>query len=293
MITQLFLEAGFPEHVFQHAIIDATGAAAVIAHEKVCAVTLTGSEGAGTSVASTAGANLKKVVLELGGSDPYVVLADADLHQAAECIVRSRLKNCGQVCIAAKRVIAVQEIADELTAEIVKQMKVYNIGDPLDPNTMLAPMARSDLRDALHHQVQQSQQKGATLHLGGFVPPGQGFYYPATLLTNVNPGMPAFDEELFGPVVSITTAKNEEEAIALANDTKYGLGAAIFTRNLARGEKIAMHDIDAGSCFVNASVSSDPRLPFGGIKRSGFGRELSKQGILAFVNTKTVSIADV
>ena len=289
-IAELFMEAGFPEYLFQHFILDNDMAATVIAHEKIVAVTLTGSERAGSIVAANAAKHVKKAVLELGGNDPYVVLSDADLDLAANCIVTSRLNNTGQVCIAAKRIIAVQEIEDALTAKIVKLTKEYQLGDPLDPKTKLGPMAREDLREGLHQQVLASVKKGARVLLGGDIPKRKGYYYPPTILTNVCPGMPAFDEELFGPVIAIIKAKDESEAIALANQSQYGLGAAVFTRDLARGEQIATHEIEVGCCFVNGFVASDPRLPFGGIKHSGFGRELAREGILEFVNVKTVVV---
>lgn len=291
-IEQLFKDAGFPEHLFQHLIVDNEVAAQIIAHPKVVAVTLTGSERAGMAVAAQAGAFLKKAVLELGGSDPYVVLEDADLDLAARCIVNSRLNNSGQVCIAAKRILVLSSIEKELTEKISQQMQLFKMGDPLDVETKLGPLARADLRDTVHKQVEKSLKQGAKLLCGGIIPEGQGFYYPPTLLTNVTPGMPAFDEELFGPVISVISTESEQEAIAYANQSQYGLGAAVFTRDLEKGERIAAYEIDVGVCFVNAMVVSDPRLPFGGIKHSGYGRELSKEGILEFVNTKTVGISD-
>ncbi|MBA2651572.1 MAG: NAD-dependent succinate-semialdehyde dehydrogenase [Tatlockia sp.] len=290
LIAELFLEAGFPEHLFQHFILDNELAARVIAHKNIAAVTLTGSDKAGASVAATAASYLKKAVLELGGNDPYLVLADADLDLAAQCIVDSRLNNCGQVCIAAKRVIAVESVREELTTKIIALMTKYKMGDPHDENTNLGPMARDDLRNTVHEQVLKSIKQGAKLIVGGVIPNSKGFYYPPTLLVNVHKGMPAFDEELFGPVIAIIRAYDEAEAIQLANLSDYGLGAAVFTKDLVRGEYIAQHEIETGTCFVNALVASDPRVPFGGIKRSGFGRELSREGILEFVNTKTVAI---
>lgn len=289
-IAELILEAGYPEHLFQHLILDNEGAAKVIAHKNIVAVTLTGSEKAGSAVASTAGKYLKKTVLELGGSDPYLILEDADLDLAANAIVSSRLNNGGQSCIAAKRILAVQSIADELTDKIEQLMTDYQMGDPKNPSTRLGPMARGDLRDALHQQVEKSIERGAKLRRGGVIPKRRGFYYPATLLTNVKPGMPAFDEELFGPVIAVISVEDEAEAIRLANKSQYGLGSAVFTRDLKRGERIASEEIEAGTCFVNAFVASDPRLPFGGIKQSGYGRELSREGLLEFVNIKTVAI---
>lgn len=289
-IEELFQEAGFPKYVFQHLILNNEGAAKLIEHPQVVAVTLTGSERAGTAVAAQAGKFLKKSMLELGGSDPYVVLEDAELDLAARCIVNSRLNNSGQVCIAAKRIIAIESIEKELIEKIMYYMSTFKMDDPTDENTTLGPLARKDLRETVHQQVEKSLKQGAKLLLGGIIPKCQGFYYPPTLLTNVKPGMPAFDEEIFGPVIAIISAQNEQEAINYANQSQYGLGAAVFTRDLARGERIATEEIEVGACFVNAFVASDPRLPFGGIKHSGYGRELSQEGILEFVNIKTVAI---
>lgn len=289
-IEALFCQVGFPSGLFQQVIIGNEQAAQIIAHEKIAAVTLTGSERAGRSVASQAGQYLKKSVLELGGSDPYLVLEDADLDLAAGSIVSSRLNNSGQVCIAAKRVIAVNSILEALTAKIDQLMSGYKMGNPLDAGVQLGPLARKDLRDTLHNQVEKTIKLGAKLLRGGIIPSEKGFYYPPTLLTDVMPGMPAFDEELFGPVIPVIAARNEAEAIALANKTDFGLGAAVFTRDLERGERIATQALNVGTCYVNSLVVSDPALPFGGIKHSGFGRELSREGILEFVNTKTIVI---
>lgn len=291
-IEQLFNEAGFPKGLFQHLILDAKRVAKAIERPEVVAVTLTGSEHTGSIIASQAGKLLKKSLLELGGSDPYLVLEDANLDLAAQCIVASRLNNSGQVCIAAKRVIVIKSVEDALIEKIKQQLSAYKMGDPLDPKTNLGPLARSDLRDTLHKQVEKSRKQGAKLLLGGIIPAGLGFYYPPTLLTKVLSGMPAFDEELFGPVIAVVSASSEQEAITYANQSQYGLGAAVFTRDLERGERIATEEIAAGVCFVNALVASDPRLPFGGIKHSGYGRELSKEGILEFVNIKTIAISD-
>lgn len=290
-LEKVLQEAGFPSDLFQQLPLDNEVAADIIAHNKLAAVSFTGSEKAGRVIAANAAAHLKKTVLELGGSDPYVILNDADVNWAAECIVTSRLNNCGQVCIAAKRVIVVEEIEERLVSKIQQLMAQYTMASPQESTTKLGPMARQDLRHTLHQQVTLTISKGAKLMSGGQIPPGAGFYYPPTLLTGVKPGMIAFKEELFGPVIAIITAKDEQEAIHLANQSHYGLGAAVFTQDLARGEKIAAEDIEAGSCFVNAFVASDPRLPFGGIKHSGYGRELSKEGILEFVNVKTVSVS--
>jgi succinate-semialdehyde dehydrogenase/glutarate-semialdehyde dehydrogenase len=233
---------------------------------------------------------LKKTVLELGGSDPYVILEDADLPRAVEICVRSRLINSGQSCIAAKRFIVVSSHRREFEELFLSRMQAAMVGDPLDEQTEVGPQARWDLRQDLHRQVRESMARGAVLILGGEVPPGEGSFYPPTVLTEVKKGMPAYDEELFGPVAAIVPVQDEAEAIQAANDSSFGLGAAVFTRDLVRGERIAAEEIEAGSCFVNDMVRSDPRLPFGGIKESGYGRELSSHGIREFVNVKTVVV---
>jgi succinate-semialdehyde dehydrogenase/glutarate-semialdehyde dehydrogenase len=262
----------------------------VIEHRRVAAVTLTGSTPAGKAVAGKAGACLKKTVLELGGSDPYLILEDADLERAVETCVSSRLINSGQSCIAAKRFIVPHQRLAEIERLFVDKMRAKKMADPLEEGADLGPQAREDLRDSLHRQVEESVRRGARLLLGGEVPERRGAWYPPTVLTDVRPGMPAFDEETFGPVAALIPANDEEEAIRLANDTVFGLGAAVFTRDVARGEEIATHRLDAGCCFVNDLVRSDPRLPFGGIKESGYGRELGPYGIKEFVNIKTVYV---
>lgn len=289
-IEQLFQQANFPQHLLQQLIVDTKHIPKIIEHNAVAAITLTGSELAGSSVAAKAGECLKKTVLELGGCDPYIVLEDADLDLAAQCIITSRLNNSGQVCIAAKRVLVIESIAEKLIDKILHLLPTYQIGDPLDPACNFGPLARDDLRTNLQLQVEKSVKQGANLLCGGIIPKGKGFYYPPTLLSNVLPGMCAFEEELFGPVIAITAVQYESTAIEYANQTHFGLGAALFTRDLNKGERIATQEIAAGVCFVNAFVASDPRLPFGGIKRSGYGRELSQEGILEFVNIKTVAI---
>ncbi|HEY4320278.1 MAG TPA: NAD-dependent succinate-semialdehyde dehydrogenase [Gemmatimonadales bacterium] len=287
-LEQLFRDAGAPAGVFQTLLIDHTQLRAAIRNRAVKAVTLTGSTAAGRIVARQAGERLKKTVLELGGSDPYLILEDADLELAARTCVAARLINSGQSCIAAKRFIVVDAVRDEFERLFVEGMRAVRMGDPLDESNTIGPQARADLRDALHDQVERSIAAGATLLLGGTVPAGPGAYYPPTVLTNVKPGMPAFDEELFGPVAAIIPVPNERAAIKAANNSVFGLGASVFTQDLARGERIAATQIEAGSCFVNANVRSDARLPFGGIKESGYGRELSRLGIHEFVNAKTV-----
>ena len=290
-IEQLFRDVGFPEHVFQTLLVGSSQVEALIEHPRVMAVTLTGSTPAGRSVAETAGRWLKKTVLELGGSDPYVILEDADLEAAATSCVNSRLINGGQSCIAAKRFIVVESVQAAFEDLFVEHMQTKTLGNPLDEKTDIGPLARHDLRDELHQQVQNSVAAGAKCVLGGTVPDSPGAFYPPTVLTNVRKGMPAYDEELFGPVAAIIPVKDEAEAIRVANDSPFGLGAAVFTTDAARGERIAAEELEAGCCFVNAFVKSDPRLPFGGIKDSGYGRELSHYGIKEFVNIKTVSVA--
>lgn len=281
-------EAGIPESLFRTVIADKDHTQELIEHTGIAAVTLTGSTRAGKAVASKAGSQLKKAVLELGGSDPYVILSDADIEKAAETCVTSRLINSGQSCIAAKRFIVVEDIYDDFLDAVTDRMLLKQMGDPFDSSTDIGPMAREDLRDELHEQVQESIEKGAECVLGGKIPDRDGAYYPATILTNISKGMPAYDDELFGPVASVIKVKDEKEAIKVANDTDFGLGAAIFSEDIGHAEKIAAEELQAGCCFINAFVKSDPRLPFGGIKQSGFGRELSHFGIKEFVNIKTV-----
>jgi succinate-semialdehyde dehydrogenase/glutarate-semialdehyde dehydrogenase len=289
-IEKIFVESGFPENVFRALVISSKNVESVINNPLVKAVTLTGSTPAGRAVASQSGAALKKTVLELGGSDPYVILKDADLDQAVEACVIGRLLNTGQSCIAAKRFIVVADVLGDFQERLIDEMKVKKWGDPFEEDIDLGPMVDESARDELHSQVVKSIEGGAEVLLGGAVPDNPGAYYPATVLGNVRPGMPAFDEELFGPVAAVIAAENEAEAIKLANQTPFGLGAAVFTSDIKKGEKIASEELEAGSCFVNDFVRSDPRLPFGGIKASGYGRELSSNGILEFVNSKTVYI---
>ncbi len=290
-IEAIFAEAGFPPDIFHTLVIGSSKVDAVIENPLVRAVTLTGSTAAGKAVARKAGEMLKKTVLELGGSDAYVVLEDADLQKAAETCVYSRLINSGQSCIAAKRFIVVESVREEFERRYVEIMKTKRMGNPLKDGVEVGPQARTDLRDDLHRQVRESLDAGARLLLGGEKPEGSGAFYPPTVLTDVRKGMPAFDEELFGPVAAIIPAVDEAEALALANDSVFGLGAAVFTKDKARGEAIARTALDAGACFVNTFVRSDPRLPFGGVKESGYGRELAAFGIREFVNIKAVYVA--
>jgi len=290
-IEQIMREAGFPENLFRTLMIGNAQVEPVVAHPLVRAVTLTGSGPAGRAVARKAGEMLKKSVLELGGSDAYLVLEDADLELAANVCARGRLVNGGQSCIAAKRFIVVEPVRGEFEQRFVEKMKAARQGDPLSMDTEIGPLARPDLRDALHRQVEQSVQRGARCLLGGEIPAGPGAYYPPTVLTDVARGMPAYDDELFGPVAAVIPVRDEAQAIAVANDSAFGLGAAVITRDRARGERIAAEAIESGCVFVNDAVRSDPRLPFGGVKDSGYGRELSGYGIREFVNIKTVVVA--
>ncbi|MFZ1517429.1 MAG: NAD-dependent succinate-semialdehyde dehydrogenase [Ignavibacteriaceae bacterium] len=289
-IQDVFIKAGFPENLFRTLLVKSNNVKEIISNRQVQAITLTGSVPAGKSVASLAGSLIKKTVLELGGSDPYVVLEDADLHQAAMSCVTSRLINAGQSCIAAKRFIIVEKVYNEFEKLYLEIMSNKKMGDPLDENNDLGPQASFQLRDELHNQVLRSVEQGAKLILGGKIPDLDGAYYPPTILTEVKPGMAAFDEELFGPVAALIKAKDEDDAINLANKSIFGLGAAVFTRDIKRGELIAKEKLNAGCCFVNDFVKSDPRLPFGGIKESGYGRELSPFGIKEFVNIKSVYV---
>ena len=289
-LEEIFREAGFPGGVFNNLLVGSQQGDAIIENPLVKAVTLTGSVEAGRAVAKKAGEMLKKAVLELGGSDAYVILRDADIEAAAAECVASRLSNSGQSCIAAKRFIIVESQRALFEALVVGQMEAAKMGDPLEEDTIVGPLARHDLRDYLHQQVLESMQKGARCLLGGEIPAGEGAFYPPTVLTDVKKGMSAYDEELFGPVAAIVPVKDEGEAIRVANDSRFGLGAVIFTKDIAKGERIAANEFEAGSCFVNTLVKSDPRLPFGGIKESGYGRELSHYGIKEFVNIKTVFV---
>ena len=286
-IAQLFVDAGFPEKIFQNLFIDTDLSEQVVVHPLVQAVTLTGSQKAGSIVASQAGKYLKKTVLELGGSDPFIVLADADFNTACKTGVSSRMLNSGQVCISAKRFIVEETIFDQFVNEQKVLLESLRLGDPMNEQTDVGPMARTDLLEHLEKQVDTSIKMGAHLVTGGHRI--KEYFYAPTLLTNIEKGMPAYDDETFGPVSVVIPAKDAEDAIRIANDTTFGLGASIWTKNLELAEKMAT-EIDAGAVFINGMTKSDPRLPFGGIKRSGYGRELSHFGIREFVNIKTVWI---
>lgn len=290
-IDRIITEAGFPDGLFRTLVVPSSRVDEILEHPGVVAATLTGSDPAGRAVAAKAGSLLKKTVLELGGSDPYIVLADADLARAAETCAASRLINGGQSCIAAKRFIVEAPVVEEFTSLLASAFSSTVVGDPLDEATTMGPMARVDLRDDLHTQVEASVAAGARLVLGGAVPDGPGAFYPPTLLTDVQDGMPVYREETFGPVAAVIEAADLDDAVRIANDTEFGLGAAIFTSDLELGEQVARDRLEAGACFVNAFVASDPRLPFGGIKMSGYGRELSDMGMREFLNAKTVVVA--
>jgi succinate-semialdehyde dehydrogenase / glutarate-semialdehyde dehydrogenase len=290
-IEEVFRLAGFPEDLFRTLMINSRQVELVIESPLVKAVSLTGSGEAGRSVARKAGEMLKKTVLELGGSDPYLVLADADLELAATVCTKARLVNSGQSCVAGKRFVVVEAVRPKFEELFVRKMAAAKMGDPQLEETEVGPLARWDLRETLHRQVDTSIMKGARCLLRGKKPAGPGFYYPPTVLTDVCKGMPAYDEEVFGPVAAIIKAKDEEDAIAIANDSVFGLGSGVLTQDLARGEHIATFMLESGMSFVNEVVRSDPRLPFGGVKQSGYRRELSSYGIKEFVNIKTVYIA--
>jgi succinate-semialdehyde dehydrogenase/glutarate-semialdehyde dehydrogenase len=286
-IERAFRDAGFPEGVFANLFLSNEQAAEVIAHPVVRAVTLTGSGRAGRAVASAAGRALKPAVLELGGSDPFIVLEDADVQQVAKAAAGARTLNTGQSCIAAKRFIVHESIAEDFEYHLAEALRALKIGDPLDRETALGPLARLDLLETLDDQVRRTVNAGARLVLGGKRVARKGYFYEPTLLADVRPGMPAFDEETFGPVAALVEHTGPDDAVRLANATRYGLGASIWTKDLQGAEKLAER-IEAGCVFVNGTVKSDARLPFGGVKESGFGRELATPGIRAFVNTKTV-----
>jgi succinate-semialdehyde dehydrogenase/glutarate-semialdehyde dehydrogenase len=287
-LATLLRDGGLAAGLFTNLPIGVDRVGALIADRRIAAVTLTGSTRAGRAVAAAAGAALKKCVLELGGSDPYVVLADADLALAARTCAASRMLNAGQSCIAAKRFVVVEPVRAEFTGLLVAELAAKRTGDPRTA-VDLGPLARADLRATLHAQTRKSVDQGARLLLGGEVPAGPGWFYPPSVLADVVPGMPAFDEELFGPVAAVVAARDQAHALALANATSYGLGAAVFTRDVERGLRLAREELHAGSVFVNDFVRSDPRLPFGGIKDSGYGRELAHHGLREFVNVKTLS----
>jgi succinate-semialdehyde dehydrogenase / glutarate-semialdehyde dehydrogenase len=286
-IEDVFRAAGFPEGVFQTLLISGSKAESLIQDNRIRAVTLTGSDSTGSKVGGTGGRALKKCVLELGGSDPFIVLADADLQAAAETGVRARNQNAGQSCIAAKRFVVVETVADEFERRFIDSVSKLRVGDPTRRETQIGPMARDDLRDAIEGQVRRSVEQGSHVALGGHRMEGTGYFYAPTVLTGVTTEMPAAREETFGPVAAVIRARDTNEAIVIANDSRFGLGASVWTRDIEGARRLA-GEVQAGSVFINGMVASDPRLPFGGIKHSGYGRELSEFGIREFVNIKTV-----
>src|SRR5438067_2367840 len=289
-IEEVLHQAGIPRDLFRTLLLPSSDVEALIKDDNIAAVTLTGSVPAGRSVATAAGSVIKKCVLELGGSDAYLVLEDADVQAAAKIAATARMVNGGQSCIAGKRFIVVRSILEPLEKAMTDAMRGYEMGDPRHEGTKLGPMQSVKARDTIHRQVTDSVRKGARLLLGGKVPDRPGAWYPATVLTNVLPGQPAHDEEVFGPVAAILTADDERDAVRIANASEFGLGSGVLTSDLERGRRIAADEIEAGSCFVNENVRSDPRTPFGGIKHSGYGRECSAYGIREFTNIKTVHV---
>lgn len=289
-LEDVFKEAGLPENLFRTLLISSKEVNRVIENPLIKAVSLTGSTLAGKEVAKKAGEVLKKCVLELGGSDAYLILEDADLKLAAQTLVKGRMLNAGQSCISPKRLIVVKGVMDEFKKLVHEEMKNLKEGEPFKDDSSIGPMARRDLRNDLHQQIEKSIFAGAQCLVGGKNPGGEGAYYPPTLLTHVAPGMPAFDEELFGPVVCLIEAKDVDHAIELANKSAYGLGGGIFSKDIARAKKIAAEKLETGGVFINDFLRSDPRLPFGGVKESGYGRELSHHGIKEFVNAKTIFV---
>jgi succinate-semialdehyde dehydrogenase/glutarate-semialdehyde dehydrogenase len=282
-------EAGLPRGVLRTVLVPGSETAALIADPRIAAVTLTGSDAAGVEVASASGRVLKKTVLELGGSDAFIVLPDADLDEAAQVAVTARFQNNGQSCIAAKRFIVVKEVAEAFEQKFVANTAKLKVGDPLEYDTKIGPLARKDLRETLDQLVQQSIKQGAKVLIGGKPRAGKGYFYEPTILTGVTPQMPVFNQETFGPAAAVIHARDVEHAIELANNSKFGLSSNLWTRNIEQARELAAH-IEAGGVFINGMTASDPRLPFGGIKNSGYGRELSSFGIEEFVNVQTVWI---
>ena len=289
MIKDIFSEAGFPNNIFNNLQIPSSLVSKVIEHNHIQGIAVTGSTNAGKAVAKIAGKNLKKIVLELGGNDPYLILDDADLESAVGACINGRLLNSGQSCISAKRIIVTKNNIKLFTKKLVNKLDLKVMGDPHD-DVDYGPLVSLSARDEVHNMVESSIKMGAYLNCGGKIPNADGAYYPITVLSKVIPGMPAFDEEIFGPIFSIIEAMDNDHAIALANNSKYGLGAAVFTSDINKGRRIAEEKIQSGVCFVNDYVKSDPRLPFGGIKMSGYGRELSGYGLMEFVNIKSIVV---
>ncbi|TDN88765.1 succinate-semialdehyde dehydrogenase/glutarate-semialdehyde dehydrogenase [Salegentibacter sp. 24] len=290
LIEKIFQEAGLPKDLFKVLIIDHEQSDAIIEHELVRGVTLTGSPGAGKIIGEKAGANLKKTVLELGSNDAYMVLEDADVEKAVKWCVQGRIYNNGETCVAAKRFIVVEKLYDQFKEAFVEKMKSLKAGDPTNSDNDLGPMARKDLREELHQQVEDSVKKGAAVLCGGEIPEGEGFYYPATVLANVKPGQPAYDDELFGPVASLIKAKDDTDAMRIANDSRFGLGGGIFSEDVDKAVQLASQHFDTGMVFINSFGLAQPNMPFGGVKNSGYGREHGGFGLKEFVNAKAINI---
>ncbi|MGW1455418.1 NAD-dependent succinate-semialdehyde dehydrogenase [Salegentibacter agarivorans] len=290
LLEKIFKEAGLPKDLFKVLLIDHDQSDAIIEHDLVRGVTLTGSPGAGKIIGEKAGANLKKTVLELGSNDAYLVLEDADIKKAVEWCVKGRVYNNGETCVAAKRFVVTEKVYDEFKEAFVGKMKNLKAGDPTSDESDLGPMAREDLREELHEQVEDSVKKGAAVLCGGKIPDGDGFYYPATVLANVKPGQPAYDDELFGPVASLIKAKDDEDAMRIANDSRFGLGGGIFSEDVDKAVDLASKHFDTGMVFINSFGLAQPNMPFGGVKNSGYGREHGGFGLKEFVNAKAINI---
>lgn len=288
MLQKIYEKAGLPKNLFTVLKITHDQSDKIIKHKLVRGVTLTGSPDAGRAIAKKAGAALKKTVMELGSNDAYIVLEDADLNLAVKMCVQGRIYNNGETCVAAKRFVVVDKVYDEFRDAYVEQMKKIKHGDPTDKDSEIGPMAREDLRETLHEQVEKSVKKGAKILCGGEMPKGKGFFYPATVLDNVKPGQPAYDDELFGPVASLIRAKDEEDAMRIANDSKYGLGGGIFSKNEKKAMELASKHFDTGMVFINGFGLAQPNMPFGGVKDSGYGREHGGFGMKEFVNEKAI-----
>ena len=290
-IQQLYEDAGFPKNVYQSLMIDGSTASDLIKHKHVRGVTFTGSDSVGKQVAKEAAGESKKTVMELGSNDAFIVLADADIDNAVEMCIKGRVINNGETCVAAKRFVISDSVYDEFRDKFVAQCKKLTVGDPSKEGTDLGPMAREDLRDELHDQVKESLAAGATLSLGGEVPDAAGYFYPVTILENVSPGMPAYDDELFGPVASLIRARDDKQAMEIANDSRYGLGGGIFSSDTDNAIALAKNEFDTGMVNINGYSLAQPNLPFGGVKDSGYGREHGGYGIREFVNIKTIMVA--
>jgi len=289
-IETLFLQAGFPEHCFSNLLVDGKTASALISHSAISGVTFTGSDGTGKKVAEQAAKHVKKTVLELGSNDAFVVLDDADLALAVKACLQGRIINNGQTCVAAKRFVVVDSLYNDFKEALSKQFKAIKMGNPMDEDTELGPMAREDLRDKIHQQVQDSVNAGAKVIVGGEIPQQTGYYYPPTVLENLTPGMPAYDDELFGPVASLMKAKDNDDAMRIANDSRYGLGGGIFSKDEKKAIELAKKYFDTGMININGYGLAQPNLPFGGVKDSGYGREHGGFGIREFVNVKSIMI---